>query len=365
MPSKRSIAYSLADQDFATTKSIGIWNLSMGLGARLAAASSEAGFTAMVSRDQVELVGTWPRAEVSVCAGVAKGKLWRLWWDQWGVYRAAARTSADWLFLPKGFPSSFARCPAHLALYVHDTIGEHYRNRYPPMGSRLENAYFSRSLRSALRFAQVIFTNSAFTADQLRILARNENIRHGKIVTAGIGFERNPAIGEPKDGSVLVLAGRFPHKLTAKAVDYMDRWQTESGFGGEVHWVGSFPADVVLPGHANWRRLSRLPDLEFSRLLARASVSVYFSEYEGFGMPPVEAALAGAAPVFSSIPATDEVMEGCGFPFENNDYPSFRSAMNDAIRSSGNKRFEWEKKLLALHDWERVVQRIQSGLEAE
>lgn len=363
-PIVHSIAYSLADQDFRTTSSVGIWNFSMGLGGRLAAQSSPGAFTAMVNTAQNPTVRQWPKTQVSVHDGATKSRLGRLWWDQFGVYRAAARSRAEWLFLPKGFPSFLARCPVKLAVCCHDTMGEHYRRNHPRVLPRFHNAYFGRSLRSALRSAQIVFTVSQVTADQLAALAVEEGIAPGRIQVTGIGFERDAAITEPKDGSVVVLASKFPHKRTRQAVDFLDRWQKSIGFAPAVHWVGSFPEGVSLPPHGNWRAHRRLPETEFRGLMTRASVCVYFSEFEGFGMPPVEASLAGAASVHSRIPATVEVMGGCGFSFSNDDYESFRSAMNGAIVPSSGRAVGWAEELLEKHSWERVTERVVAALNA-
>ena len=113
-----------------------------------------------------------------------------------------------------------------------------------------------------------------------------------------------------------------------------------------------------------WRWHERLPETEHRQLIARARALVFFTEYEGFGMPPVEAALAGACPVFSAIPATREVMGGCGFSFENSDYESFRVAMNAALAVSREQVAAWAEELLTRHSWDRVLDRLVAGLQA-
>jgi len=47
---------------------------------------------------------------------------------------------------------------------------------------------------------------------------------------------------------------------------------------------------------------ARLPEAEFRRRVAEARTIVYFSDYEGFGMPPVEAVIAGTNAVYSDLP---------------------------------------------------------------
>ncbi len=96
--------------------------------------------------------------------------------------------------------------------------------------------------------------------------------------------------------------------------------------------------------------------------MGRARVVLFFSEYEGFGRPPVEAVLAGACPVYSDIPATREVMSGCGFPFDNADYQSFAAALRQALAAAPAQLRVWADELLALHNWDAVAGRIVVAL---
>jgi glycosyltransferase involved in cell wall biosynthesis len=87
-------------------------------------------------------------------------------------------------------------------------------------------------------------------------------------------------------------------------------------------------------------------------------VVVYFSAYEGFGMPPVEATLAGAAAVFSSLPSMREVMGDCGFPFANDSYDSFATAMHRSLAAPTDQLNEWRDELSRRHNWALVAERI-------
>ena len=49
------------------------------------------------------------------------------------------------------------------------------------------------------------------------------------------------------------------------------------------------------------------PDAELAALYARASVFAFFSEYEGFGLTPLEAMAAGVPPVVLDTPVAREV----------------------------------------------------------
>ncbi|MBI5799866.1 MAG: glycosyltransferase [Verrucomicrobia bacterium] len=359
-PTSLNLTVSLADQLFAQTKSVGIFNLSLGLVEQLAHRSEFSRLTVLANRT---LAGRLPTTlDTRWHDTPARGRLGRIWWDQFEVYSAAAAAGNDWLFLPKGFSSFMRPCPQRLAACVADTIHDFYGAQYPQSVSPLEQWYFVRSFWGTVRHAQVIFTISDFTSGEVARLARARGVEPPPIHTIGIGFARPETATVPKENRVCVLASPFPHKRTRLAAEWLARWQQESGFVGAVDWVGGLPPGLELPGFPNWHRHERLPEEEYRRLLARAKALVFFTEYEGFGMPPVEAALAGACPVFSAIPATREVMGDCGFSFDNSKQESFRVAMDSALCVPRGQVAAWADQLLARHNWDLVLDRFVAGL---
>jgi glycosyltransferase involved in cell wall biosynthesis len=359
-----NLSYSLADQEFARTKSIGIWNVSTQLLEHLAARPQFGRITVFGNSAQSEI--SWPgNVNVRTFDHVRGGKWSRLLWDQWGVYSAARRAGNAWLLLPKGYASFVRRCPVRLAVYVHDAMHDHYCRSYRPNPLARECVYFLRSLRAALRQARVVFTNSNFTAGEVDRLAREWNIHCPRVCTAGIGFKSPPIEIQKRSNRILVLAGSAPHKLTALAVDYLSRWTAHQSELEVVDWVGSLPAGLSLPDLRGWKHQARLLPEDYTLLLQRAKVVVYCTAYEGFGMPPVEAALSGAVPVFSSLPPLREVMGDCGFAFANHAYESFADAMNRALTAPPEQLAIWRKELSQRHGWEQVAGRIAHALAAE
>jgi hypothetical protein len=246
---------------------------------------------------------------------------------------------------------------------VADTIHDHYRQHYPRAVNRWEQAYFVRSFWATVRSARVIFTISDFTTGEVLRLAKARGMTPPCVHTMGIGFAPTRTPAGPRENRVCVLTSPFPHKRTELALEWLARWQQHSAFTGEIDWVGRAPSGLAWPAFANWHRHERLPEAEYRELLARARALVFFSDYEGFGMPPVEATLAGACPVFSAIPATREVMGGCGLPFSNEDYPSFQHALSTALQVSGDAVARWGDDLLMRHNWGRVTDRFIAALQ--
>jgi len=357
------ITYSLADQQFQRTKSIGILNLSVQLAARLAKRPEFDRFTLLTNQTLEGQLPIPATTRVQRCDLAIGGRFRRLVWDQWSVYRAARQSGNPWLFLPKGFASFVRLCPVNLALYAHDAIHEYYQRHNPRGLPFLERLYFQKCVRAGLRYANVIFTNSDFTRRELERLARACRLPAPPLRTAGIGFSAPTAPVRTKQDRIVVLAGRWPHKRTDLAVEYLARWQRTSQFPGNMDWVGGLSGDLVLPDFSGWRRHSRLPESEYRQLMAQARALIYFSDYEGFGMPPVEAVLAGVCPVYSAIPATEEVMDGAGCSFSNQSYDTFSKALTQALAVAPSQIEAWAMELLRRHNWDAVAERVVSGLQ--
>jgi glycosyltransferase involved in cell wall biosynthesis len=360
------ITMALADQSFRTTKSLGILNLSAGLARNLALHPKVERLSILGNREWEVRLGGVPVHALVRYAYPTSGKVGRLFWDPVGLGHAARRAGNPWLFLPKGFAPWRRPRGLRLAVYVHDVMADFYARHYPASGSTWEQRYFIRSFEATLRHADVIVTNTAFTRDEVLRVAEREGMRVPVVEVAGIGFDE-PAVsahssaGRPPE--ILVLAGRLPHKRTGLMVDFLQRWAREAAFDGVVHWVGEPPDGVRLPETDGHRRHPRLDEQAFQALLGTVRVVVYASEYEGFGMPPVEAALAGACPVYSRLPATAEVMRGQGCPFDTDDYDSFAEAMGRAMTMPPAAIDRIRQDLRARFPWDAVAERTVAAMQ--
>ena len=367
------LSYSLADQEFFHTKSLGVWNVSTQLLGHLARHPDVAKLTVFTNHTHTNLPPYGRKATFEQHNSAVRrwGRGWgRIWWDQWGVYSAAKRSGNSWLFLPKGYSPILRKCPVRLAAYVHDAMHDHYRTHrkaYNRSPLAREAGYFLRSLRATLANAEVIFTNTDFTRSEVHRLANLWNLPPPQVFTAGIGFEVfNPRLkGNGKRRRIVVLAGPWPHKCTPLAVEWMQRWAGLRDFEGGVDWIGALPPGTTIAPRPGWIHHPRLSQNDYEQVLGRAAAVVYFSAYEGFGMPPVEGTLAGAAAVYSALPAMREVMNGCGYAFNNDSFEEFAHRLDQALQTPPEKLAEWQAHLSARHSWKQVADRIASQLMAQ
>lgn len=357
-----TLTYSLADQSFNQTKSVGIFNVSTQLLKNLAKGIKFVRLSVLSNSTLHGRLQLPPGIDIRYHDEAISGRIGRILWDQWGVYSTAKDIGNKWLFLPKGFSSFFRPQDFKLAVYIYDAIHDFYRINYPGVMPWLESKYFINCLKETFRNANVIFTDSDFAKDELNRLARSFKLDPPPIITAGIGFTRDIETAAVKRNSLLLLTSHWPHKLTCKAISFVERWQKQADFSGEVDLVGSLPRGIRLPRLAGWRHHKRLSETTYRQFLAQARVLLFFSAYEGFGMPPVEATISGTCPVFSDVPTTREVMEETGFSFSNDSYESFVQAMDKALNLSELQIQLWAGQLLKRHNWDKVVERISNGL---
>jgi len=114
--------------------------------------------------------------------------------------------------------------------------------------------------------------------------------------------------------------------------------------------LGEMPSSVVMSG--------RLSDADVAALHTASSGLLFPSEYEGFGLPPVEALAAGSPVASSRIAVLDEVLGGLpGVRFvERHDPDDWASALADLLAAGDDpggraersaavrERYPWEGK---------------------
>jgi glycosyltransferase involved in cell wall biosynthesis len=176
--------------------------------------------------------------------------------------------------------------------------------RHPEWCTPRTISMHSRKATNAARTCDVVFANSRGTAGDLVTLL---GIEEERIVHAPPGVDPGlrpdgPAadFGGP---AILGLGTIEPRKNLARLVEAWRLLDAELGLvlaGGEG-W-GDRP-DLADP---RIRRLGYVPDGDLGSLYRGASVLVFPSLFEGFGMPIVEAMACGTPVVASADPSLDE-----------------------------------------------------------
>ncbi len=235
-------------------------------------------------------------------------------WEQWTLGRALARDEPDVLFAPAYTAPLRARCP--VAVTVHDVSFFAHPEWFPP------RQRFRRQVltRLAATRARLVLTDSTFSRGEI---VRHLRVPVGRIrvVLPGMGVRRAIARDRRKREPLVLFAGSI---FRRRHVDSLIR-----AFGRHVApRVPASTLEIVGENRAypplNLEREVSLLPLEVQRRIAirsyvdedtlmdlyeRASAFAFPSEYEGFGLTPVEALAAGVPPVVLDTPVAVEI---CG-----------------------------------------------------
>jgi glycosyltransferase involved in cell wall biosynthesis len=284
-------------------------------------------------------------------------------WEQWRLSRALAIDKPDVLFAPGYTAPLTAACP--IVLTIHDVSF----SAHPEWFTFREGARRRTLTRLSAARARVILTDSEFSRGEI---VRHLDVSRGRVRVIPLGVRNSPpAEGrrrDPREPLILFVGSIF----TRRHVDTLIRaFATEVAprvAGSRLEIVGenrSYP-------RSNLERLVTLQSLDVQRrialrsyvdeqtladLYARASLFVFPSEYEGFGLTPLEALAAGVTPVVLDTPVASEVY-GPGARYVANAAPlderlgqamvqvlTSETARQDVLRHAPAvlARYRWEK----------------------
>ncbi|HRY60835.1 MAG TPA: glycosyltransferase family 1 protein [Candidatus Fermentibacter sp.] len=223
-------------------------------------------------------------------------------------------------------------------LTLHDLAFLAHPGWFPPLRRLYYRLVFPRSARSA----DIVMADSAFTASEA---ARLMGLDPAKLrvvpLSSGSGGSGDAGRGRRK------LTGGGPYILSVSTIEprknipaLLDAWK-----GIAAARPGM---TLVVAGRWGWgpaetrRRLCSMPgvlwtgplgDSDLADAYAGAELLVYPSLYEGFGLPPLEAALEGTPSVLGPADALREVYHDVAAAFCGGSPGSIRDAVLDALES--------------------------------
>jgi glycosyltransferase involved in cell wall biosynthesis len=279
---------------------------------------------------------------------------WRTLWSRLGRPPAERWLGAfdvlhfsDWMYPPQR--------AGLRATTIHDLVPLHF----PEWVTARTRSMHAHKYANAARTCDVIFANSAFTADDV---ASTLGFRRERIVVAHPGLgEAFRADGERED------LGR-PYLLTVATLEP----RKNLGTLVEAHaLLADTGLALAVAGGAGWGeqpqldrpgvvRVGRVSDENLARLYRGAAAVVYPSRFEGFGMPVTEAMASGAPVVASSHHSLDEA---CGDAAVRAD-PESAEAIAVAVREALERREELRAKGFAhaaSFSWQRTGELFLEG----
>jgi len=229
------------------------------------------------------------------------------WWEQTALRRQVKADKPDVFFAPAYTAPLGIGMP--LAVTIHDISFVAHPEWFRPREGLRRRLLTGRAAANA----SVIFTVSEFSRQEIETRLDADP---GKIRVIAQGFTP-PAVPQGGTRVPLVLfvgslfnRRRLPDLITAFARATRDMPAARLAIvGGDRTWPPQdLPSVARELGVADRVELKRwVPDVELAGLYARASVFAFLSEYEGFGLTPLEALSAGVPIVVLDTPVAREV----------------------------------------------------------
>jgi glycosyltransferase involved in cell wall biosynthesis len=242
------------------------------------------------------------------------------------------------------------------ATTIHDLVPL----RFPEWTTARTRSMHGAKYANAAKTCDLIFCNSRYTADDVRerLGVGEERLR---VAPPGLGRGLSPegearGLGAPYLLSVATLEPRKNLGTLLEAHALLGG-EPQLAVAGGAGW-GEQP-ELARPGV---RPLGFVADAELPALYRGASVFVYPSRFEGFGMPIVEAMACGTPVVASSHPSLDEA---CGDAAVRAD-PDDPAAIAEGIRRALAERASLRERGLAharRFTWLAVGQTFLRGYE--
>lgn len=305
-----------------------------------------AGLTSVVAADDelvaFGLVGWRGRARIeSSLAGIPLerrllalplARSWRPLWSRaqvWPVERLAGRLDvfhfSDWMYP--------AQAGGVRATTIHDLVPL----RFPHWTERATRRLHVPKYANAARTCDLVFVNSKFTAadvhESLHVPAERIRVAYPGVDPA---FRPDGPLA-PRDAPYLLAVSTLePRKNLGHLVEaFVLLRERHPGLELVIAGAGEAPADLRRPGI---RFLGYVAEAELPALYRGASVFVYPSLFEGFGIPVVEALASGVPTVVSAHRSLDEASGKAAYRAESTDPEALAETIERALVVDESRR---------------------------
>jgi glycosyltransferase involved in cell wall biosynthesis len=291
----------------------------------------------------------------------------RTWWEQVQLPASAAQDSLDVFFAPAYTAPIRLRQP--LVVAIHD-VSYLAHPEWFPWRTGFRRRWLTRL--SAGRAARVL-TCSEFSRQEI---AAHTGTPLGRIEVTPYGFgpvATSSEAGAPRDHLVLYAGSIFnrrhvPDLVRAFARVAARRPQARLVVVGENRTFPREDPEGLARGLGVADRVefcAYVPDADLAALYARARVFVFLSEYEGFGMTPLEALAAGVPVIVADTPVAREVCGPSACYVPSGDVGETAAAIERLLTDEGERAslLVAAPGVLARYRWEDTADRTLAAIE--
>lgn len=305
-------------------------------------------------------------------------------WEQWTLARSLSRNRPDVVFAPGYTAPLTAPCP--VAVTIHDvSFAAH------PEWFTFREGVRRRALTAwSARRARIVLTDSAFSRDEItrllgvpqhkvRVVPLGMTIRVGSRSATSLAANRGRVnASEGREPLVLFVGSVFRRRHVDRLIDAFVTSVAGRVPDSRLEIVGENrsypPMDLAEqlsrcpPAVATRVRLRSYVDEHTLRdLYARASVFAFPSEYEGFGLTPLEALAAGVPPVVLDTPIAHEIYGHAAryVPSDLSQTESLADAIVELLTVPAAREavLNTADEILSRHDWGRAAVTTLQAIE--
>jgi glycosyltransferase involved in cell wall biosynthesis len=289
------------------------------------------------------------------------------WWEQTHLRRAVKRDPLHAFFAPAYTAPLGLHVP--LAVTIHDISFVAHPEWFRPREGLRRRLLTRRAAHSAA----VVFTDSQFSRTELE--TRLEvNPSRIVVIPPGVTLRTNAGADRPSREPLVLYVGtllnrrRLPDLIAAFALATGDMAAARLVIaGGDRTWPAQDLASVAarhgVSERVEFRRYAN--DRELNDLYQRASVFAFLSEYEGFGMTPLEAMSAGVPAVVLDTPVAREVYGDAAFYTTSGDIAGTADAIRRVLTdpASAVHVMRSAAAVLERYSWDFAAERTLEHLE--
>jgi glycosyltransferase involved in cell wall biosynthesis len=289
------------------------------------------------------------------------------WWAQAALPASARRAAADVVFAPAYEGPLLARAP--LVVSIHDVSFFAHPEWFAP-----REGWRRRLLtRASARRARTVLTLTEFSR---REIVRYLGVEARKVRIIPPAVDAHPAFGPPlapagttaprREALVLYAGSLFnrrhvPELIAGFAVLARDRIDLRLELVGDNRTRPHVDIDATARAHGvadrvTWR--AYVPEEELAGLYRRASAFAFLSEYEGFGLTPLEALRAGVPGVVLDTEVAREAYGNAALFVRLEDGPDAVAAALRTLLDDGDARravLAEGARVLERYSWDRAA----------
>lgn len=299
------------------------------------------------------------------------------WWHTKAIPAAIRKHRPDIYISPDCFLPDNLAVPS--IVVIHDLNFEHFPDFIP---ASYRSIYHKRVRKSAL-VATRIATVSEFSRDDI-ISTYGVKPSRIDVIYSGLNSFFTPLPDhETKqirqkfntgDRYFLVTGTVNPRKNAGKVIEAFIRFRQEYPDPFKLVFAGRVKKELALqlieplrntPYYDDVVFTGRVEDIEMNGLYRGAAALVFVSLYEGFGLPLLEAAIAGIPVITSASSALAEIGGGSSLLADPKNSAEIAGAMLSLIRNPelGRQLVEKSRVLPETYNWDRTADLLWQGIE--